>query len=188
MLLGGLLYLAVHEPAYESRAAFVLVPADRGAEGSELLRSLLQTGTVGTYEHYLGASDDVRDALPDTVTIAVRSVPDTRVLSLRTIGPRSEVGPALEAVVDLREDVDAALGGLWRLDVVESPQPAARAGAKPWMVLTGAGGLALLAAIGVLALGRRIEGRRARPAPSDPGNGAGTGAPVDPHPGARIYF
>lgn len=161
VVVAGLLWMALSQPTYESHATVVLTPAVEDPElATELLNSVLVTGTVGTYEHYLASSDRVEEALPDDVEISVRAIPDTRVISLRTTGPRDEVERALRAVLALRPAADAELGGLWRLDAIQTAQAPARAGLSALAMLVAILAAALLAALVVLVALRRLARRR----------------------------
>ncbi len=152
----GVVYLLERPDRWLSTASVVLVPAE-GEDQSSIIQSFGQSGTAGTVVEYLSGSKVWDRAGSPEGELAVRLVPDTRVIDLTLTGSgRTTVRRDLTDVVRAGVAYQAELGDPWRIRVLGAADVATRSGPTSALVAASTVLIALLAAIGVwVVLGRR---------------------------------
>lgn len=152
---------------WQSTAQLALVPTPTDpADIPSTLDGLNASGTLGTYVELLASPDLKRRAGSPPVALTVRSVPDSRVINLTTVGDEESVQRGLTAIVQAGADAQGSLRDLWSLRTIQEPSAPERAGVATSVLLLASMLLALLAALVVVVALRRLE--PATPGPRDP--------------------
>ena len=157
----GAVYAVARPTDWQSNAQLVLVPAPKNSsEIPTTLDGLSASGTVATYVELLSSSDLKRRAGSPPVALTVRSIPDSRVIQLTTVGTRDAVQPGLDAVVRASGSAQESLNDLWALRTIDAPSSPQRSGVSAGVLLLASALLALLAALVVVVALRRLEPSR----------------------------
>ena len=174
ILVAGITYSIVRPSNWESQSTVVLTPTVTDpAALSGVLDSVQRSGVVGTYVELLASNDTKKRAGSPPVTVDVRAVPDTRVIRVTTSSEnRRVVQPALSALLRAAQQEQQKLRDLWRLEILQSPSGAEKAGTPTSLILLATILLALLGAIAVVSVLRRtglsLNGREARASRAEP--------------------
>ena len=156
VLAAGITYTTVRQPAWKSEADLVLHLGKVKPERiSPLLDGFLRSGSAGTFVEHVTAKSTLRAAGAPPVTVAARSVPDTRVIEISASGPQVVVQPALSAVIRAAQLSQNQLKDPFRLGVLDPPSPPVEAGPSTGLLLAATGLLAVLAGLFVFVLTRR---------------------------------
>jgi capsular polysaccharide biosynthesis protein len=170
ILFAGVTYSFVAPTTYESHATLVLVPKpQKPADLGGILDSFGRSGTAGTYVELL-ASDDTRKAAGNPpVTTKVRSIPDTRAITITaSADDRNIVQPALRAVVTAAQSEQVKLVDVFDLQTLQAPSAPSRASISPSLIIVATVLLSLLGALAAWTLLRHLRkppDRRRRPRP-----------------------
>lgn len=165
VLLAGLAYAAVRDPDYTSRATLALDPSPADDEDIPgLIGSFNSSGSIGTYVELIASGDTFRAAGSPPVGLAVRAIPDSRVIDVRVEGGEAVVRPALRRIIAVSLGRQTDFKDPWTLRVLQSAQPPLRSGPSTTFVVAAAVLLALLSAIFVLVALTRLVGLE-RPLP-----------------------
>jgi hypothetical protein len=157
----GIAFTAARGRDYESVATVVLSPtAKEAGEITTLLESFERSGTQGTYVELMASDDTTAKAQAMGVSITVRAVPNTRAIRIIATGGKEEVVPALGSVIAATEARQASLDDLFALQILESPSSPSLSGPGTATLLLATLLLAILAAIGVFVILRRLGPRR----------------------------
>lgn len=169
VLAAGSAYALVRPVEWQSTAQLVLVPTptDPG-DIPNTLDGLSASGTLGTYVELLSSPDLKRRAGSPPVALTVRSVPDSRVINLTTVGGKGSVRSGLTAIVQAGADAQSSLRDLWSLRTIREPSAPERAGVPTSALLLASALLALLAALVVVVALRRLEPAAPSPDPRTP--------------------
>jgi len=182
IFVAGTGYALLRNQEYKSCSALALVPDLKDPRDiGNLTSSFNNSGTIGTYVEYIASSDTLKRAGSPNVSLAVRGVPDTRVIDVCTQGKQSAVQPALASVVDVVRANQRELNDAWNLDVIQGAQTAEKTGPDTALILGASALLALLGGLFVFVMLSRFVGFDA---PRDPPPAAGYGQDDDPRPGA----
>jgi hypothetical protein len=161
VLLIGVVFTATRGRDYESVATVVLSPtAKEAGEITTLLESFERSGTQGTYVELMASNDTTAQARAMGVSITVRAVPNTRAIRIIATGGKQDVVPALESVIAATKTRQTALDDLFALQILESPSSPSLSGPGTGILLLATLLLAVLAAIGVVVILRRLGPRR----------------------------
>lgn len=164
VLLLGVAYSALRDQQYESRATVTLVPdPERAEDRTILLDAFDRSGTIGTYVELIGSRNVIEEAGSPTSSIAVRAIPDTRVIEITATGEQASVQQDLNAVIGAAAKSGPDLGDLWRLQVLESPGVPALAGPSSGALFGATILLAVLAGIVTFVLLGGGSGRPRQP-------------------------
>lgn len=169
VLAAGSAYALVRPVDWQSTAQLVLVPTP--ADPSDIpstLDGLNASGTLGTYVELLSSPDLKQRAGSPPVALTVRSVPDSRVINLTTVGSKDAVQSGLTAIVRAGADAQGSLRDLWTLRTIREPSAPERAGVATSVLLLASMLLALLAALVVVVALRRLEPATPGPDPRIP--------------------
>ncbi len=187
IVLGAGAYYAKHRTrSYQSSAAFVLVPTVGVTHNDQLAGNVLPTaetsGALGTFVELLAARGP---QLTPGYTYTVRAVPDTRAITVDSVGAKAGVQQSLWNLINGRHQAEKLLRDLWTLAVLQTPTAPVAAGPSTKSILGATLALAILAALGVLlllgkllpkpaelrgapgALGGTVEGQLALDAPDE---------------------
>jgi hypothetical protein len=182
----GIAYIELRSRDYESTAELSVNPQSGSADTqANLLGNLQESGTIGTRVELISSQGTLDAAGNPPVQIAVRSVPDTRVIDVKATGAEDKVGPGLTDIVNAAKKGDSKLGDPWRMRVIASPTAAALAGPSDALLAAATGLLAILAAVAVLAGLRALDlspGERRPTSPPEPMRPAGGNAPAELRP------
>lgn len=164
VFLSGVVFIAVRDRDYESVATVVLSPSTAEPDSiSSLLESFERSGTLGTYVELMASDDTTAVARGMGVSITVRAVPDTRAIRLIAEGGQDEVRPALQSVIAATRERQTALSDLYVLEVLERPSEPTLAGPGTGLLLFATILLSIFAAVGVIAILRRLAPPGGRP-------------------------
>jgi hypothetical protein len=157
IIVAGFSYAIGRTPTYESTASLVLAPnvTDR-SELPNILDGFTASGTSGTYVEALSSPDVIRKAGSPPVSISVRAVPDTRVITMTASGGQADVRPGLNKVITAARTASTQLNDLWSLDVIASPSAPAASGPKTTLIFAATVLLAALGALFVLVILGRL--------------------------------
>lgn len=160
ILVLGVTYALGRPTTYESSALLVLAPDTQDAETrTNIIESIERSGTVGTHVELLASKDTLRRAGSPDVTIAVRAIPDSRVIRVAAqSGDAAAAKPGLTAVLQASSQLEQKLGDPWSQTVLEAPSEPATIGPQTSFVIGSAVVLALLGALAVLIIMRRVTG------------------------------
>jgi hypothetical protein len=174
ILSAGISYVLERSPSYESSASLVLTPTTKNpSELPTVFDGFTASGASGTFVELLSSPDTLRAAGSPPVSIAVRAVPDTRVISVTASGGKDAVRPGLDRLVNAARASGGKLRDLWSLNVLASPSPAVVSGPKTSLILLATILLAALGALFVLVVLGRL-GAEASGGDVLPGPGSGT--------------
>jgi capsular polysaccharide biosynthesis protein len=168
ILVAGVTYTGVAPVTYRSHATLVLVPKpQKPSDVGGILDSFDRSATAGTYVELL-ASDDTRKAAGNPpVTIKVRSIPDTRAITVSASAQdKNIVQPALRAIVAAAQREQVKLVDVYDLQTLQSPSAPSRASTSPSLIIIATVLLSLLGALATWTLLRRLRtppDRRRRP-------------------------
>jgi hypothetical protein len=155
----GIAYALVRPVTYESSATLVLVPNPPAGQESDLagiLDSFQRSGTAVTYVELLASGDLLRQAGDPPVTVAVRSVPDSRIIRISTSATDENiVQPALRSILTAAEREQAKLVDIWDLRTLQAPSDPTKASTSTSVILIATLLLALLGAVATWTLLRR---------------------------------
>jgi len=164
VFLTGVVFTAVRDRDHESTATVVLSPSQAEPENiSSLLESFERSGTLGTYVELMASDDTTAEAREMGVSLTVRAVPDTRAIRLIAEGGQDEVQPALQSVIQATRERQTALSDLYVLEVLESPSEPTLSGPGTGVLLFATILLSIFAAVGVVAILRRVAPPGGRP-------------------------
>jgi hypothetical protein len=122
VLLAGTIYALAASPPYTSTSQLVLVPDTSDPDqASGLLESFERSGTIGTFVEFYSSANTLQLAGNPPVTLTVRAVPDSRVMSLTTSGDKDVVRAANSRIIVAGRGREAALRDLWATQVLETP-------------------------------------------------------------------
>jgi uncharacterized protein involved in exopolysaccharide biosynthesis len=175
VLVGGVAYTVVRPIDWTSTSELVLVPTPKDpAQIPNTLDGLNASGSVATYVELLASGDLKRRAGAQAVSINVRAIPDSRVISVATVGEKQTVEPALQSVLRAATAAEGGLRDLWSLQTLESPSPPQPSGPSTSLLLLATLLLALLAAVVVVVALRRLDAAQPAAAgaatePAEPG-------------------
>jgi uncharacterized protein involved in exopolysaccharide biosynthesis len=161
VLLIGIVFTATRSRDYESVATVVLSPTAKEAGAiTTLLESFERSGTQGTYVELMASNDTTAKAQAMGVSITVRAVPNTRAIQITAAGGKEEVVPALESVIAATKARQTSLSDLFAMQILESPSSPSLSGPGTGILLLATLLLAILAAVGVVVILRRLGPRR----------------------------
>jgi len=135
----GAAYALGRTSSYQSTAVVALAPrADVGAdEIPSLLGSFANSSTIGTYVELIRSKSTWREAGSPPVTVDARAVPASRVITVKTVGPKSAVRPALVSLLRAAALAQQALNDVWGLRVLQAAQPPVASGPSRKVILAG---------------------------------------------------
>jgi DNA-binding transcriptional ArsR family regulator len=135
----GVAYALGRPSRYESTAVVALAPrGDVNAdEIPSLLGSFTNSSTIGTYVELIRAKSTWEEAGSPPVTVDARAVPASRVINVKTVGPESEVRPALVSLLRAAALAQQGLNDVWGLRVLQAAQPPVASGLSPKAILAG---------------------------------------------------
>ena len=169
VLAAGSAYALLRPVDWQSTAQLVLVPTPNDpGDIPNTLDGLAASGTLGTYVELLSSPDLKRRAGSPPVALTVRSVPDSRVINLTTVGSKESVRSGLTAIVQAGAEAQSSLRDLWALRTIREPSEPERAGVATSVLLFASMLLALLAALVVVVALRRLEPATPSPDPRTP--------------------
>jgi len=157
VLAAGISYAVLAPKDYRSTGALVLAPSPTDpSDLTSLLNSFERSGTMGSFVELI-ASDDLRmQAGNPPVDVSVRPIPDTRVIQVTTTGDRDTVAPALTAVLSAAQRSQGTLRDPWDLSELESASAPEPSGLPLPIVLAGTLIAALISALVVFTVCRRL--------------------------------
>ena len=181
IFVAGCAYALLRTQDYKSCSALALVPALKDPRDiGNLTSSFNNSDTIGTYVEYIASADTLKRAGSPDVDLAVRGVPDARVIDVCTQGAQDKVQPALTSVVDTVRANQSNLNDAWNLDVIQGAQTPAKTGPETALILGASALLALLGGLFVFVMLSRFVGFDG---PHSPPPAAGYGDADDPRPG-----
>lgn len=179
VLAAGLAYTLSRDPQSASHAAVVLVPVGVAQEDlPAVLEGFERAGTAGTFVELLSSGGVKAEAGSPPVSLTVRAVPASRVITIDATGPEQDVRPGLAAVIAAAQNRQADLRDLWQMRVLQAPNGPVASGPGTLFMVLAALILALLAgAVTWIVLGRIPEARPASITEAELGATEQLGAP-----------
>jgi hypothetical protein len=158
VLVLGVAFTQVRTPAWQSRGLIAVTPASQDPRTlASVVGSFNASGAIGTYVELAASADTKRLAgVPGGVSVAARAIPDSRVIDVRTEGPRDTVRSSLASILSTTVRRQGELNDAWRLNVLQTAQPATVSGPSTTALLVATVLLALLAAVFVWIVLRRF--------------------------------
>jgi uncharacterized protein involved in exopolysaccharide biosynthesis len=170
IFLAGLGYALARTPSYQSSAALVLVPSPLSQDDvPSLIGTFNSSGSIGTYVELVASANTLAAAGSPPVGVAVRAVPDSRVVDVAVEGDEAVVQSALRRIVAVVEARQGSLRDAWTLETLEAPQPPQRIGPSTTVIVVAGALLAIVGAIFVLVAFARLAALAAgagRPVPA----------------------
>jgi len=183
IFVAGCAYALLRTQDYKSCSALALVPALKDPRDiGNLTSSFNNSDTIGTYVEFIASADTLKRAGSPNVDLAVRGVPDARVIDVCTQGAQDKVQPALTSVVDTVRANQSNLNDAWNLDVIQGAQAPAKTGPETVLILGASVLLALLGGLFVFVMLSRFVGFDAPRSPP-PAAGYGGDGEDDPRSG-----
>lgn len=153
----GVAYTIFRPSEFESTASLSLTPTPEDpADTPSVLESFVRSGTAGTYVALIGSRDTLAAAGAPPVDVTVRSIPDSRIITVTATGDEEAVQPAVTAIVAAAGREEDQLRDVWSLQVVERAGPAVSAGPGAGMLLFAALVIALMGGALVVLVLRRL--------------------------------